>query len=314
MKDINKFFSNNCYVYLPTKKSPRVILAVDNGCKNNSLKLYNPFSFKAKIFKEIFKIFSFYKCEYKNKGEFIKFLEEKFDKKLISSLYISTQKEKYVLQLQDNGKIFGYVKFPINKLGIKRVKNEIKAYKLLNRLDEIIAIDEFENKPFIVLKPLNGKSRIFSKNEVEQILKEFERNEKFYLAEHPRIVDIEKKIDDSLLKEILKNIIEDKSQKYKLVYEHGDFAPWNIIEIKNGMLKAFDFEYFVEEGIECFDLIKYYFQIGRLLKKLSGRELFDYVYKNTNCEKKIIFLFLIKEITEKNFEKEEFLKIYKEKK
>jgi hypothetical protein len=274
------------------------------------LKLYNPFSLKAKIFKNIYKIFNFYKCEYKNKGEFIEYLESKFNKKLISSIYIPTQKEKFVLQLQNNKEILGYVKFPINKLGMERVRNEINAYRLLNRLDEIMTIDEFDDKRFIILKPLNGKSRIFSKNEIQLILKEFERNESFYLFEHPRIKELLKKIEDLSLKTVLYEIIKNKSKKYQLVYEHGDFAPWNIVQTDKG-LKTFDFEYFVKDGIECFDLIKYFFQIGRLLKKISNKELFSFLYKNTGCEKTIIFLFLIKEIIEGNFDKKEFFNIYK---
>ena len=52
MKDFN-FFSDNKYIVLPTKTKPKVFLSIDNNCKKNSFKLYQPFSFKAKLLKSI---------------------------------------------------------------------------------------------------------------------------------------------------------------------------------------------------------------------------------------------------------------------
>ena len=87
------------------------------------------------------------------------------------------------------------------------------------------------------------------------------------------------------------------SEELKLVYEHGDFAPWNIM-ICNNRIRMFDFEYFEENGIEYFDMIKYYFQIENLLKKTKNSMIIKIILSKLNCNYKneILMLFLLKEI------------------
>ena len=53
---------------------------------------------------------------------------------------------------------------------------------------------------------------------------------------------------------------------YLEVYEHGDFAPWNLMVTEKGII-PFDFEYFEEFGLEYLDEIKYHFQIEHFLKR-----------------------------------------------
>ena len=135
MKGID-FFSSNSYIYLPTKQNPKVALVVDSSeLAINAFKLYNPFSSKAKKFKSVvkflvlrfnilFKIFT----KKENKSEFIVYLEKELNESLVSSLYFATANDKAVLQLQSKeAKILGYLKYPLNKIGFKHIKNEIRA-------------------------------------------------------------------------------------------------------------------------------------------------------------------------------------------
>ena len=49
-----EFFSDSNYLYIPTSKNPKVVIALNNKkIAKNSFKLYNPFSKKAKIVKVI---------------------------------------------------------------------------------------------------------------------------------------------------------------------------------------------------------------------------------------------------------------------
>jgi hypothetical protein len=95
--------------------------------------------------------------------------------------------------------------------------------------------------------------------------------------------------------------------KYHLVYEHGDFTPWNIVRVGEEYI-PFDFEYFVEDGLEYFDTIKYYYQIGKLLEAKDGEELVEFVSTQVNIPeiKELITLFLIKEILRNKKENEPF--------
>ena len=93
--------------------------------------------------------------------------------------------------------------------------------------------------------------------------------------------------------------------QYALVYEHGDFTPWNIVNVDKNYI-PFDFEHFVEDGLEYFDLIKYYYQIGRLLEDMKAKELTAYIFKQINVKeiRELLQLFLIKEIVRNKEESE----------
>ena len=86
-------------------------------------------------------------------------------------------------------------------------------------------------------------------------------------------------------------------QKYKEVYEHGDFAPWNLIRTAKGTV-AFDFEYFEEKGLQYLDDIKFYFQEQRLLEGKRDRDLVDAIRLKVPTEEfDLLFrIFLIKEL------------------
>ncbi|MEE9326114.1 MAG: hypothetical protein V3U71_02385 [Cocleimonas sp.] len=313
MKDTD-FFSANKYIYLPTRKNPKVVLTIDSAVlSKNSFQLYNPFSSKAKTFKKVISFFFnkfnsitrfFWKVEKENKSVFIEYLEEELNLSLISSIYYATAKDKVVLQLQTaDAKIVGYLKYPISSIGIEHIETEHKAIKMLSAqgiIQDALLYGYYKGKPYLLLTNLDGKTGLFEKQQIETLLLKFDRGEKYSLTLHPRIINLK----NSLIKLEIEDYIPllekacQKSQcKYKLVFEHGDFAPWNIVKV-NGELTPFDFEYFVEDGLIGFDQIKYYFQIGRLIDKKEASDLITYIFNNIDLDEKeiVLILYLIKEL------------------
>ena len=313
------FFSYNSYLFLPTKQNPKVALAIDNPIlAHNAFKLYNPFSKKAQVLKKSFAflvvninalsqiIFSVKK----EKSKIVEYLENKLDQKLIVSLYFATANDKVVLQLQTKeAKIIGYVKCPVNEIGLERIKNEIKAFDILSSkkiIEPYMLCDRYENKPFLLLKELDGTIGIVETDHVLDLLKKFKRNESYTLTEHPRIIELKHVLlEYNMLQQLeeLETICNHSTEKYALVYEHGDFAPWNIVKVDNQYI-PFDFEYFVEEGLEYFDLIKYYYQIGSLLEGKVDKELKEFVCSKINILEidELYQLYLIKESLMKRLE------------
>ncbi len=313
------FFSSNAYLFLPTKQNPKVALAIDNSVlAHNAFKLYNPFSKKAQVLKKSFAflvvninalsqmIFSIKK----EKSKFIEYLEKKLDQKLIVSLYFATANDKVVLQLQTKeAEIVGYVKYPVNEKGLKHIENEIKAFDILSSkkiIKPYILRDRYESKPFLLLKELDGTIGIVEHDYALDLLKKFKRNKYYTLTEHPRIISLKKILSEhNILQplEELETICNHSIEKYELVYEHGDFAPWNIVKVDNRYM-PFDFEYFVEEGLEYFDLIKYYYQIGSLLEGKVDNELKEFVCSKINILEidELYQLYLIKERLMKRLE------------
>lgn len=320
MNAIN-FFSINTYLYLPTASNPKVALAIDNkALANNAFKLYNPFSEKAKWLKKITR-FLFLNGNFwlrkvapvkkQSSSEFIQYLEKKLNLQLVSSIYFATAKDKVVLQLQNNHQIIGYLKFPLNQTGVRRIINEQNAIEILSKeiiVSPVMLSDNFKDTPFLLLHELQGNIGNVSKNDINALLHKFKKDKKYCLKDHPRILQLKEQLEETKLFQyvtILEDCIATSREYYHEVYEHGDFAPWNIVHTQNGYV-PFDFEYFEENGLEYMDLIKYYFQIGFLLQKLSIKELITYISEKINIPEIIILLklFLIKEILRKTEENE----------
>ncbi len=320
MRDID-FLTENNYIYIPSKSNPKVILAVgDKKTARNSFKLYNPFSKKGKILKAIY-LYTFYNINKitkflistheQTKSEFIAYLEQKLNVTITTSLYFATANDKVVIQIQVKDLIFGYLKYPINKRGIKHLKKEYKASSILekkNITNQVILFDQYQGVPFLLLKELKGEIKEVGENELNEILKKFRIEEKYQLKRHPRILKLRKKIlkkgnDFYLL--LLDEICDASEEYYYVVHEHGDFAPWNIISSKEEYF-VFDFEFFEKNGLEHLDLIKYYFQVGTLLKNLNSNDLIKMISQKVSIREidLLMKVFLIKEIIRKTQEKE----------
>ncbi|WP_201352039.1 hypothetical protein [Hydrogenimonas urashimensis] len=317
-------FSSNEYLFLPTKKDPKVALVIDNAAlSNNSFKLYNPFSKKARLLKKMTKkAFTDYNMlskklfstETKKKFNFIKFMEERLGEQLVVSVYFATARDKLVLQLQTpDAKIIGYIKFPLSETGLKRLNNEKKALDILSSkriVEKYLLWEKYENIPFLLLSETNGNIGHPNSKAIDDLLLRFRRKESYSLANHPRIqymIDKAKQLNVSKLEKTIEKIRRESATKYFLVYEHGDFAPWNIINTSKGTV-PFDFEYFVEDGLEYFDLIKYHYQIGKLLKGMRPDTLANYVIEKILVDEANILLklFLAKEILVKMEECEDY--------
>jgi len=318
------YFSANSYLFLPTANNPRVALAVDNAeMAKNAFKLYNPFSSKAQMLKKVsataFTHFNevakhVWNVQQKEKSGFVTYLEEKLKTPLVASLYFATIHDKIVLQLQTpQAQIVGYVKYPLNEVGLQHLKNEKRAIEILSKkqiVSEYFLYDEFEGTPFLLLEALDGDIGEVERSIVDDILSKFKREATFKLLEHPRVNGIKKSLECNGLSKYLslvEKVCKDSTAEYGLVYEHGDFTPWNIVKVED-KYTSFDFEHFVEEGIEYFDLIKYYYQTGKLLEKKSGEELLNYISEQVEAKeiKALLTLFVIKEIIRNKEENEPY--------
>ena len=303
------FFSSHNYLFLPTKQNPKVAMVVDDVVlAKNAFKLYNPFSLKAKFLKKVAKFFypNIIKLGLvkKEKSPFIEYLENHFNQPLVVSIYFATVADKVVLQLQSvDAKVLGYLKYPLTTVGVKHIKNEIRAYEVLSSLNIVepyLLSDTYNYTPFVFLKVLKGEIGIVKSKDLNTILDKFKRDFFYTLENHPRILALKESLSKNRMPEYVakvENIIKNSTLNYQLVYEHGDFTPWNIVQVGKSCT-PFDFEYFVEDGLEYFDVIKYYYQIGKLLKHKNSEELITFVVNKIEIQeiKTLFELFLIKEI------------------
>jgi len=314
--DLNSFLSSNKYIAIPSKKKPKVFLAIDNKeISQLSFELYNPFSLKAKFLKLVLRfvflnfnsiakrIFPLVRAR---KSIFIMHLEQSLEKEINSSLYISTDLDKVVIQLVSKNVILGYAKYPLKNNAVKKIENEKNAIEILSK-DKIVApllhYSVYKDKPIIVTKHEVGNVKILSAAEYKPTLLKFKQKNKVRLINHSRIKSIRKELELHELNELvvlLDNLISISKQEYHDAYEHGDFAPWNLLYL-DGKVIPFDFEFFVEKGIDFFDEIKYNVQIEKLLNGKNGKDLINAISTKVIIDEfNIIFIiFLMKEIIEK---------------
>lgn len=314
MRPVTDFCSGSYYIALPLKSNPKVILAVDNSkIVGNSFKLYNPFSSKAKLLKLAMQsLFCFanllakqiFRLTEREHSPLLSYLEKKLDNQLISSIYIATVKDKVVLQLQTpSAEIVGYLKYPLNEIGVQNLENEKKAIDLLATkkiVPNYLLYDSFEDTRFLLLSPLEGKIGLVGRDFVNELLQKLKREERYTLREHPRVRTLQMMLIEHDLPQyssMVQSVSQQSTNQYALVYEHGDFTPWNIAKVNNDYI-PFDLEHFVEDGLEYFDLIKYYYQIGKLLEGQRGDELIEQIQREVDVPEvlELLQLFLIKEI------------------
>ena len=144
--------------------------------------------------------------------------------------------------------------------------------------------------------------------EIENVLDKFKQGKRYRLKNHPSIDLLRARIDNSkFYLDVLEKICHDSSEEYFLVYEHGDFAPWNLISTESGII-PFDFEYFEEIGLEYMDSIKYHFQTALLLKDYKGKKLVKYIKSEIDLVefKLLLCVFLLKQIVIKTEENNSF--------
>lgn len=327
MKGVD-FFSDNKYILLPTSSNPKVALAL--GSKNvtrNSFRLYTPFSAKAKVLKTIawysLKFTSYFPTIKKTgKSDFISYLEARLKKPLIASVYYATDKNKIVIQLQsEEAEILGYLKMSVSPLGKKRLENEKRAIEVLSTvgLSSISILDSgaYEGNTYILYKEISGIPACPEEKELTALLAALKKENRYALNKHPRILQLCKDLEEQNQTELVKILLSVCNKTEGLfheVYEHGDFAPWNIMKKPEGGYELFDFEYFGTEGLEYLDLIKYYYQVGSLLQHKKGNALVQYILNSIShpFAKELLIIFLIKEINilileGKNFNEEKDL-------
>lgn len=316
--DATKFLSSGKFLILPSKYQPKVYLAFDKKrLLDNAFKLYNPFSNKAKIYKSFivfatkhFKILCsiFLPIVKVKQSEFSKYLNSTLNKQLTISLYISTEPDKLVLQLQDEqSRIYGYLKYPTTEIGKQRILNEKYAISILSNLSivpELLYFGSYQETPFIILNNIDGVIKRLTDDSYKKVLKSFHKEKKYNLCDHPRVMDLQdqlKLIGLNVYHEKLKRVIQNSNAMYKEVYEHGDFTPWNLIQMEEDCI-PFDFEYFKEKGLEYLDEIKYHFQINHLLHGKTGYQLINTIASKVDIKDfvTIFQIFLIKEIINKH--------------
>lgn len=311
MRD-TEFYSNCSYLWIPRKSSAKLALAVDNwAVTSNSFKLYTPHSRNGIFFKYLMLSLVYFAkfllaTPRRPKSKFISYFENIIGQEIISSIYYSTDKSKVVLQIQNvqDQKIIGYIKVGLNQIGNQRIVNEISANNVMinaNINEDIVVLHKglYNGHRFIMINHLERDRASISDSDVLKFLVSLQTNTKYLLSTHPRILELREKLlklQESSFLSVLDSAVAVNNIKYRLVFEHGDFARWNIIKTSNKLV-LIDLENFCKNGLEHFDALKYFYQDSKLLRKDNVAGIISYVQRKYSFGgfSQIFALMLVKE-------------------
>lgn len=266
----------NNVLYFPWKRKPKLILSLGSYEEFVlGLSMYQPSSLQGKFIKYIFFLLYPFLKFFKGSldDEKLQILTD-FQDVVVQSFYFSTDQQKYVMlaKCERTGARL-IIKVSNTPLGISRLKRELSGYHLFRSLNlthfKLHTSHSANNKFSLTYMHEIFDFNIQNTNYVCNLVSQLRRGLYLSPSTHPRIQNIFLKIKKNLYEELLDKLYESitlSNSEYEICYEHGDLAPWNCYDI-NGEHGVFDFEYFEEDGIEGFDLLRYAYSIALLKGK-----------------------------------------------
>lgn len=278
------------------------------------LDIYQPSSFKGKIFKLIYPYCHNSKNIRKKlgvelinisfKNEFLEWIKEIFKEEYLDiTLFQGTPSihRKTTIQINDsNLNILGYIKLSLDKEVKKIIANEVTFLKKLERFNLNIPklIDYKENfldGLYIMAQSTkkNNQVKYISNLQEEHFRFEKELYEKtrctinytqtkYYFNQKKYLNSIEKLENISFKNEILKKIYEVenkyKNERIDCSIVNRDFTPWNTFFTKSKLF-VFDWEYATEEYPRFYDLFHFFTQNCLLVKKVNDKSILKGIKK-----------------------------------
>ncbi|RKX69975.1 hypothetical protein DRP53_06545 [candidate division WOR-3 bacterium] len=181
------------------------------------------------------------------------------------------QKVKIIL-LDDRGDVVGFLKYAERIIAKMRLTHEYKILSILPRdiAPRPIKLDTLYNGIGLLTSVISGqkiKAVLPPAPDVIKFMNRLVIEKNKSLDNHPWIqrLKTEKKFSYNEWLEPLCKL------KWDVVIEHGDFVPWNLLETKDGSIKAVDWEFASLEGFPYIDIVYYILQIAALIKKWNPK-------------------------------------------
>jgi len=179
---------------------------------------------------------------------------------------------------------------------VQLVENEVLARQSLQDkllVPRLINDGVVLGERYISFDYIDGVSSKVDFKDIAHFIESLKRRDEYILFEHPKV----RKIMLDLLEikcplnPSFEYNISTSKVRAKLVFEHGDFTPWNVKTDFNGNLHLFDWESWDSCGLEYFDHIHFLFTNYVFLKGDLSR--FTSCINEQNIPKLIVDLYLL---------------------
>jgi hypothetical protein len=195
--------------------------------------------------------------------------------------------QKLVVQLWGDGKVLGYMKFGKTSTARSRIEREYTVLSGLaaNLGPRPLKLARFVDGVAMIIRPIYGKqlpASISSLNTAKKLLSSMTKNVTYLVHEHPWMKDINERHRNNVTP-CLDALSE---QTWPVVFQHGDFAPWNVFQDNSGILRAIDWEHGTLEGFPYLDQAFFLLQVGRLINRWSPEKAKKYAESELGRELK----------------------------
>ena len=237
------------------------------------------------------------------------FLRKVFGRKdLALSVSLGTpgpHRKPVVQVMTSKGGILGYVKVGWNKPTQALIQNEVEVLKKLKSynslpflIPQVLFTGEWQGKILCIQSPPPARARYASfkiDSQYVKVMKALARMRiRYYsLEDSPfwkQIEERKQKIHSTFLKYLLEQTMKKtanywKNRKVPFHLAHGDFTPWNALQV-NGILYLYDWEYALDEAPAGYDLFHFLVQVTWLVKKKAPNVITKSILKF--CENKVL--------------------------
>ena len=179
----------------------------------------------------------------------------------------SGPEQSVIVQIWDENRIIGYVKYGANSIAVELLENEHRILKILpgGLGPAPLKYGAFLNGAALVSLPVPGRlipARLPPPDDLEYFLRQLEGGNFTHIEDHPYTAKV---IRNDSSGELCRYIEPLASRRWPVVLSHGDLAPWNLLRSNDGQIRAVDWEYADREGIPFMDTAYFILQVGKLV-------------------------------------------------
>lgn len=286
VSNLSLFFPpGDSVVALPSSNKPRLFIPDETPVKRwIKSGLYPATRWQAKIYRSMLRVKSAIglgkiKLREASDWPLMEFVEDKITDLKTVVVLVGTPGlfQKITVQLWDSkDQIVGYLKYGETVGSQQKIKTE---FKILSKLPSGLGptplkYGQLGNGKALLITPVFGKTldaKLPPPVSLYHVLGQMNHLESYFIGEHPWISELRKN-DMTNIDQWLNSL---SGKKWPLTIQHGDVAPWNILQSPKG-LKLIDWEYGELAGFPYIDLTHYILQVAGLVLRLKPYEAFEH--------------------------------------
>lgn len=176
--------------------------------------------------------------------------------------------QKATVQLWCGASVVGYLKYAKTPAAKARLEQE---HRILRELPgtvgpTVLKCADFSEGRALVTAPVAGRvvsARLPLGEGMRTFLRGLRQPRSHALESHPWVLNFEERfggVPDAWLEPLA-------NREWPVVFQHGDFTPWNVLQSPNGARTAIDWEYGSVTGFPHLDAAHYLLQTGALIRR-----------------------------------------------